>query len=131
MEVSARYVGIISCVARYPTLLTRHASPPGYFNVFNSWQSLSLLQNSISAFGLLVCSFILSRRVIEGEMDVGNYVAFVSYLNQLYSPLNQISSLYRRVMNNAVGELAGRGCDRSQCRPADRYNLPPHQTPSS
>ncbi|GAA5884497.1 hypothetical protein JCM3774_004556 [Rhodotorula dairenensis] len=74
----------------------------GYFNVFNSWQSLSLLQNSISAFGLLVCSFILSRRVIEGEMDVGNYVAFVSYLNQLYSPLNQISSLYRRVMNNAV-----------------------------
>lgn len=76
----------------------------GYFNVFNSWQSLSLLQNSISAFGLLVCSFILSRRVIEGEMDVGNYVAFVSYLNQLYSPLNQISSLYRRVMNNAVGQ---------------------------
>lgn len=71
--------------------------------MFNSWQSLSLLQNSISAFGLLVCSFILSRRVIEGEMDVGNYVAFVSYLNQLYSPLNQISSLYRRVMNNAVG----------------------------
>lgn len=111
-----RGTSTVSCVLGTPPPDPAHASPPGYFNVFNSWQSLSLLQNSISAFGLLVCSFILSRRVIEGEMDVGNYVAFVSYLNQLYSPLNQISSLYRRVMNNAVGELAGRGCYRCRCR---------------
>ncbi|KAL7340713.1 hypothetical protein BJY59DRAFT_649757 [Rhodotorula toruloides] len=74
----------------------------GYFRVYSSWNSLSLLQNSITAFGLLVCSFILAQRVVTGEMDVGNFVAFVSYLNALYSPLNQISSLYRRVMNNAV-----------------------------
>ncbi|BGP26050.1 vacuolar ABC heavy metal transporter Hmt1 [Rhodotorula toruloides] len=74
----------------------------GYFRVYSSWNSLSLLQNSITAFGLLVCSFILAQRVVLGEMDVGNFVAFVSYLNALYSPLNQISSLYRRVMNNAV-----------------------------
>ncbi len=115
-----RGTSIKARVCRYPPPDPALPSPLGYFNVFNSWQSLSLLQNSISAFGLLVCSFILSRRVIEGEMDVGNYVAFVSYLNQLYSPLNQISSLYRRVMNNAVGELAGcRGCYRSRMQTAD------------
>ena len=61
-------------------------------------------------------------------MDVGNYVAFVSYLNQLYSPLNQISSLYRRVMNNAVGELAGRYPSEHADQLTDTN---PHQTPSS
>lgn len=52
------------------------------------------------AFGLLICSFILARRVVNGEMDVGDYVTFVSYLGQLYSPLNRIASLYKTVMQN-------------------------------
>lgn len=84
----------------------------GYFKVYSAWNSLSLIQDSISvrvrafeaavttadlhlsanqAFGLLVCSFILANRVIEGEIDVGNYVTFVSYLGQIYGPLNRIA----------------------------------------
>ena len=77
---------------------------------------------SQQAFGLLVCSFILAHRVVTGEMDIGNYgelrwpslsfpmmltqscrvVTFISYLNQLYSPLNRIASLYRQTMQSLV-----------------------------
>ncbi|GAA5916090.1 uncharacterized protein JCM6883_003082 [Sporobolomyces salmoneus] len=74
----------------------------GYWSVYSAWNSLSLLQNGISAFGLLVCSFILAHRVVIGEMDIGNYVTFISYLNQLYSPLNRIASLYRQTMQSLV-----------------------------
>ncbi|GAA5955967.1 hypothetical protein JCM3765_000056 [Sporobolomyces pararoseus] len=73
-----------------------------YWRVYSAWNSLSLLQNGISAFGLLVCSFILAHRVVTGEMDIGNYVTFISYLNQLYSPLNRIASLYRQTMQSLV-----------------------------
>ncbi|GAA5833238.1 hypothetical protein JCM5353_007922 [Sporobolomyces roseus] len=73
-----------------------------YWKVYSAWNSLSLLQNGISAFGLLVCSFILAHRVVTGEMDIGNYVTFISYLNQLYSPLNRIASLYRQTMQSLV-----------------------------
>jgi hypothetical protein len=65
----------------------------GYFGVYSAWNSLSLIQDSISvspassitilyvtdddlqAFGLLVCSFILARRVINKEIDVGDFVS--------------------------------------------------------
>lgn len=43
----------------------------GYFRVYSAWNSLSLLQNGISNFGLLVCSFILANRVVSGQMDPG------------------------------------------------------------
>ncbi|GAA5927985.1 hypothetical protein JCM3775_002782 [Rhodotorula graminis] len=74
----------------------------GYFRVYSAWNSLSLLQNGISNFGLLVCSFILANRVVSGQMDPGEFATFTSYFASLLSPLNQISSLYRRVMSNAV-----------------------------
>ncbi|KAK4051664.1 ATP-binding cassette-type vacuolar membrane transporter Hmt1 [Microbotryomycetes sp. JL221] len=74
----------------------------GYFRVFSAWNSLSLIQESISAFGFLVCSFVLAQRVIEGEMDVGSYVTFVNYLTQIYQPLNSIAGLYRNVMSGLV-----------------------------
>ncbi|GAA5838861.1 hypothetical protein JCM9279_003883 [Rhodotorula babjevae] len=74
----------------------------GYFRVYSAWNSLSLLQNGISNFGLLICSFILANRVVNGQMDPGEFATFTSYFASLLSPLNQISSLYRRVMSNAV-----------------------------
>ncbi|KAM0790019.1 hypothetical protein ACM66B_005348 [Microbotryomycetes sp. NB124-2] len=74
----------------------------GYFRVYSAWNSLSLIQESISSFGFLVCSFVLARRVIDDEMDVGGYVTFVNYLTQIYQPLNSIASLYRNVMSGLV-----------------------------
>ncbi|GAA5920931.1 hypothetical protein JCM1841_003629 [Sporobolomyces salmonicolor] len=79
-----------------------HRYQKGYFTVYSAWNSLSLLQNGISSFGLLVCSFILAHRVVTGAMDIGSYVTFVSYLSALYSPLNRIASLYRQTMSSLV-----------------------------
>lgn len=70
--------------------------------MYSSWNSLSLIQDAISAVGLLVCSFILARRVINHEIDIGLYVTFISYLSQIYSPLNKIAGLYKTVMSNLV-----------------------------
>ncbi|GAA5856039.1 hypothetical protein JCM8547_002951 [Rhodosporidiobolus lusitaniae] len=77
-------------------------SQASYYQVYAAWNSLSLLQNAISGFGLLVCSFILARRVVDGYMDIGLFVTFTSYLNSLYRPLNSISSTYRQVMSSLV-----------------------------
>ncbi|KAK4051061.1 ATP-binding cassette-type vacuolar membrane transporter Hmt1 [Microbotryomycetes sp. JL201] len=74
----------------------------GYFRVYSAWNSLSLIQESISSFGFLVCSFVLARRVIDDDMDVGGYVTFVNYLTQIYQPLNSIATLYRKVMSGLV-----------------------------
>ncbi|GAA6030259.1 hypothetical protein JCM8097_009014 [Rhodosporidiobolus ruineniae] len=74
----------------------------GYFRVYSAWNSLSLLQNGLQGFGLLICSFILAQRVVTGEMDIGGYATFLSYLNQLYRPLNSISSTYRQVTSSLV-----------------------------
>jgi hypothetical protein len=80
----------------------------GYFKVYSAWNSLSLIQTSISvgsmsphgrltadvhlqSFGFLACSFVLAQRVVAGNMEVGNYVTFVNYLAQIYGPLNQVS----------------------------------------
>ncbi|SDA01293.1 BZ3500_MvSof-1268-A1-R1_Chr10-1g02565 [Microbotryum saponariae] len=70
--------------------------------VLQAWNSLSLMQNGISSVGFLVCSFILSRRIVRGELEVGEFVTFSSFLNQLYTPLNQIATLYRQVMSSLV-----------------------------
>ncbi|KDE04641.1 hypothetical protein MVLG_04940 [Microbotryum lychnidis-dioicae p1A1 Lamole] len=74
----------------------------GSFKVYSAWNSLSLMQNGISSVGFLVCSFILSRRIVRGELEVGEFVTFSSFLNQLYTPLNQIATLYRQVMSSLV-----------------------------
>ncbi|GAA5892981.1 hypothetical protein JCM5296_003397 [Sporobolomyces johnsonii] len=79
-----------------------HRYQKGYFTVYSAWNSLSLLQNGISSFGLLVCSFILAHRVVTGAMDIGSYVTFVSYLSALYAPLGRIASLYRQTMSSLV-----------------------------
>lgn len=83
----------------------------GYFKVYSAWNSLSLIQTSISvgsisfsgrrkadlrlpqSFGFLACSFVLAQRIVAGNMEVGNYVTFVNYLAQIYGPLNQVSEV--------------------------------------
>lgn len=72
----------------------------GYYKVFSAWNTLSLIQDSISAIGLLVCSFILANRVATGQIGVGAFVTFVSYLASLYGPLNRIAGLYQTFMRN-------------------------------
>ena len=92
----------------------------GYFKVYSAWNSLSLIQDSISvsrtlsllwiqtltsplqSFGFLICSFVLAQRVVNGEIEVGDFVTFTVYLEQIYGPLNKVAGLYRTVMSNLV-----------------------------
>lgn len=40
--------------------------------------------------------------VIDADLGLPCSVTFVSYLNQLYAPLNRIASVYRQIMSNLV-----------------------------
>ncbi|KAI5476885.1 vacuolar ABC heavy metal transporter Hmt1 [Pseudohyphozyma bogoriensis] len=74
----------------------------GKFEIETALNILWMMQEYLEGFLLLVCSFILAKRVADGSMAVGDYVAFVFYLFQLYQPLSRVTTIHRRVMFNLV-----------------------------
>jgi ABC-type transport system involved in Fe-S cluster assembly fused permease/ATPase subunit len=48
--------------------------------------------------GLLVCG----KRVVQGDWSVGDFVGFITYLLQLYQPLNWFGTYYRVIQQNFV-----------------------------
>ncbi|TPX37565.1 hypothetical protein SmJEL517_g00459 [Synchytrium microbalum] len=64
---------------------------------------LNSLQNIIINAGLLVGSLLCARRIfVDGTMTVGDFVLYLTYLNQLYEPLNYLGSVYRMIQKNFV-----------------------------
>ena len=62
--------------------------------------SLNLLntaQNVVISAGLLVGCLLCAHFVTEGDLTVGDYVLFSTYIVQLYVPLNWFGTYYRRV----------------------------------
>jgi len=47
--------------------------------------------------GFLVGSIIVALRVTNGDSSASDFVIFISYLVQLYEPLNMLSSIYRSI----------------------------------
>jgi len=47
--------------------------------------------------GLLAGSMLTAYRVSEGELTVGDFTLFLSYLMQLYAPLNWFGTYYRQI----------------------------------
>lgn len=47
--------------------------------------------------GLLSGSLICARNVYSGQLTVGDYILFISYVEQLYGPLNALGMYYRSV----------------------------------
>jgi ATP-binding cassette subfamily B (MDR/TAP) protein 6 len=70
--------------------------------VILSLNLLNLVQNFIITSGLLVGSAIVARRVVHGDLDPSKFVVFITYLAQLYGPLNQLGSIYRSVNQSLV-----------------------------
>ena len=58
---------------------------------------LDVGQNTIITVGLLAGSMLTAYRVSVGELTVGDFTLFLSYLMQLYSPLNWFGTYYRQI----------------------------------
>lgn len=64
---------------------------------------MSSAQNLIANGGLLAGSLLCAYLVVnKGELNVGDYVLFASYIVQLYAPLNMFGMQYRQIQNNFV-----------------------------
>ncbi|KAJ7048177.1 hypothetical protein C8F01DRAFT_1268287 [Mycena amicta] len=70
--------------------------------VIVSLSLLNLVQNFIISTGLLVGSLIVAHRVTAGQAAPSDFIIFITYLAQLYGPLNQIGFMYRTINQTLV-----------------------------
>jgi ATP-binding cassette subfamily B protein/subfamily B ATP-binding cassette protein MsbA len=69
-----------------------------------SWQTLySGTVNLVIAGGTALVVFVGARAVITGTLSVGQLIVFVSYLAQLYAPINQITQSWGLIAGARVG----------------------------
>ncbi|KAK0195216.1 mitochondrial half-size ABC transporter [Armillaria mellea] len=72
------------------------------YTVMISLNILNLVQNFIITVGLLIGSLIVARSVTHGQAHASDFVIFITYLGQLYAPLNQLGYIYRSVNQSLV-----------------------------
>ncbi|KAL7281143.1 hypothetical protein ACG7TL_004451 [Trametes sanguinea] len=72
------------------------------YKVMVSLNLLNLVQNFIITLGLLVGSMIVAMRVVRGQSQPHQFVFFITYLAQLYGPLNMLGYLYRTINQSLV-----------------------------
>src|SRR5215471_8446324 len=69
-----------------------------------SWQTLySGTVNLVIAAGTAIVVFAGAQAVISGRLSVGELIVFVSYLAQLYAPINQITQSWGLIAGARVG----------------------------
>ncbi|KAJ3071745.1 Homocysteine S-methyltransferase 1 [Podochytrium sp. JEL0797] len=73
-----------------------------------NWKSSSSLailntaQNTIITVGLLAGCMVIVRRVVDKELTVGDFIMFITYVIQLYQPLNFFGTYYRAIQQNFI-----------------------------
>ncbi|KAH9929622.1 uncharacterized protein BXZ73DRAFT_47940 [Epithele typhae] len=72
------------------------------YRVMMSLNLLNLVQNLIITVGLLVGAMIVAMRVVRGQSETHEFVLFITYLAQLYAPLNMLGYLYRTINQSLV-----------------------------
>ncbi|KAI8975885.1 hypothetical protein BD414DRAFT_172105 [Trametes punicea] len=72
------------------------------YRVMVSLNLLNLVQNFIITLGLLAGSMIVAMRVVRGQSAPHRFVFFITYLAQLYGPLNMLGYLYRSINQSLV-----------------------------
>ncbi|PCH43974.1 hypothetical protein WOLCODRAFT_26357 [Wolfiporia cocos MD-104 SS10] len=72
------------------------------YKVIVSLNLLNLVQNFILTLGLLVGTMIVALRVTRGQSEPYDFVFFVTYLAQLYVPLNMLGTIYRSINQTLV-----------------------------
>ncbi len=69
-----------------------------------SWQTLySAAVNTIIAFGTALVVYAGARSVMSGHLSIGELVVFISYLAQLYVPVNQITQSWGLIAGARIG----------------------------
>jgi ATP-binding cassette, subfamily B, bacterial len=69
-----------------------------------SWQTLySGTVNLVIAAGTALVVFAGARAVTSGKLSVGQLIVFVSYLAQLYAPINQVTQSWGLIAGARVG----------------------------
>ncbi|KAL1735633.1 hypothetical protein EV714DRAFT_243749 [Schizophyllum commune] len=72
------------------------------YQVIISLNLLNLVQNLIISLGLLIGSLIVALRVTRGQSSTGDFIIFITYLTQLYGPLNMLGTTYRAMNQSLV-----------------------------
>ncbi|KAJ3120159.1 Homocysteine S-methyltransferase 1 [Nowakowskiella sp. JEL0407] len=67
-----------------------------------SMNLLNSVQNLIIQLGLLAGSLLCAKRVVEDELTVGGFIFFLTYLGQLYAPLNWLGTYYRVIQQSFI-----------------------------
>jgi ATP-binding cassette, subfamily B, bacterial len=69
-----------------------------------SWQTLySGAVNTVIAAGTALVVYAGGRSVLRGDLTVGQLVVFISYLAQLYQPVNQITQSWGLIAGARIG----------------------------
>lgn len=72
--------------------------------VSTSLSVLNFFQKTTMGIGLLSGSLICASNVYSGQLTVGDYILFISYVEQLYGPLNALG-MYYRLMQQAFIDM--------------------------
>ncbi|KAJ2082839.1 ATP-binding cassette-type vacuolar membrane transporter Hmt1 [Coemansia sp. RSA 988] len=67
-----------------------------------SMNLMNMGQNLIVQVGLLAGALLSAKRVYEGQMTVGDFTMLLSYIAQLYGPLNWFGTYYRIIQKNFI-----------------------------
>ena len=69
-----------------------------------SWQTLySAAVNTLIAMGTALVVYVGARSVLSGHLSLGQLVVFISYLAQLYVPVNQITQSWGLIAGARIG----------------------------
>jgi ATP-binding cassette, subfamily B, bacterial len=69
-----------------------------------SWQTLySGMVNALIAAGTALVIYVGARSVLSGSLSIGQLIVFISYLAQLYNPVNQITQSWGLIAGAGVG----------------------------
>lgn len=72
------------------------------WKAMTSLNVMNISQNLIFTMGLLATCLLSAYRVTTGKATVGSFVALLTYMAQLQSPLNFFGTLYRSLQSNLV-----------------------------